>query len=419
MKTRIITIALLAFGVTLFAQKKEIKKAEKENESGNYTAALTLLNSVEANLAEEDDDLKTKFYVAKGNALFGDGTDKDKATLKKATEAFTMASKLDDTSVEASDGLINVKNAVLTKGIDAYNAKDFGTAMVQFESAYDLSPADTIYLYNAANMALSAQDYDSALKYYIKLSDVNYDGKEEEFVAINKETGEEELFGSKQERDLAVKAGEYIKPQNRMSESKRGEVAKNIALIYISQDKNEEALAAMDAAKRENPDDASLLESEADMYYRMGNMAKYKELMEQVVAGDPNNATLYYNLGVSTAQLGDNDGALTYYKKALELNPDMKNAQINIAAILLSNEAPIVEEMNSLGTSSKDYKRYDELVEKRATIYREAIPYLEKALKIDSKNVEAVRTMMNIYSQLDDEAKVKEMKARLSELEGN
>ena len=41
-----------------------------------------------------------------------------------------------------------------------------------------------------------------------------------EYYATNKETGEEELFGSKQLRDFSVKAGTHIKPEDRMTESK-------------------------------------------------------------------------------------------------------------------------------------------------------------------------------------------------------
>ena len=42
--------------------------------------------------------------------------------------------------------------------------------------------------------------------------------------------------------------------------------------------------------------------------------------------------------------------------------------------------------MNSLGTSAADNKKYDELQEKRNAIYKDAVPYLEKLLKLKPKN---------------------------------
>ena len=106
--------------------------------------------------------------------------------------------------------------------------------------------------------------------------------------------------------------------------------------------------------------------------------------------------TLYYNLGVSSADLGENDRAIEYYKKAIELDPEMYNARINIAYVILSNEAPIVEEMNKLGMSKADQKKYDELSDQRQDLYKEALPHLEKVIEKDPKNIDALRTMMNI-----------------------
>ena len=71
---------------------------------------------------------------------------------------------------------------------------------------------------------------------------------------------------------------------------------------------------------------------------------------------------------VGAAQNKQNEKALGYYKKALELKPDYAIAQINIAALMLSEEGAIVEEMNNLGMSAADEKRYDELKNKRTKL---------------------------------------------------
>ena len=91
----------------------------------------------------------------------------------------------------------------------------------------------------------------------------------------------------------------------------------------------------------------------------------------------------------------------------------MQNARINIAASILAKEASIVEEMNNLGMSKADTKKYDELSEKRKEIYREALPYLEKVMEMDPENKEAMRTSMNIYYQLGDNTKAESIQAKL------
>jgi Tfp pilus assembly protein PilF len=146
----------------------------------------------------------------------------------------------------------------------------------------------------------------------------------------------------------------------------------------------------------------------------MGKKDKYKEIMEQIVAKDPTNATLYYNLGVTAFEMGDSDGAISYYEKALQYEPEMAEARLNIAAAILANEAKIVEEMNTLGMSKADTKKYDELAEKRKDVYRRALPYLETVMENDAENIEAIRTTMNIYYQLGENEKADALKAKLS-----
>ena len=107
---------------------------------------------------------------------------------------------------------------------------------------------------------------------------------------------------------------------------------------------------------------------------------------------------------------------MNYYQKAIELNPEYADAHNNMAVIILDKDQAIIEKMNALGNSSADNKKYDEYKAQRLDVYREALPHLEKAFKI-SPNVFVAKTMMNIYSAIDDTAKFKEMKAKVEELE--
>ena len=170
-------------------------------------------------------------------------------------------------------------------------------------------------------------------------------------------------------------------------------------------------------ARAENPDDVFLMRADADMSYKMGDNARYNELMEKIVASDPENPELYFNLGISNDQLGNKEKALEYYNKALELRPDYEAALINLAALKLSGEDKIVEEMNSLGNSAADNKRYDELKKQREQSYKDALPYLEKARAINPSNQNVLKYLMNIYSQIGEDAKYKETKAKLEALE--
>jgi Flp pilus assembly protein TadD len=246
---------------------------------------------------------------------------------------------------------------------------------------------------------------------------MNYSGATKEFVATNKTTGEVEAFDNEKLRDFAVKSGEYIKPEANVAESRKGEILRNMTLIYIEKGDTEKAKSLIETARAENPNDVFLMRADADMSYKMGDKVRYNELMEKIVASDPENPELYFNLGISNDQLGNKEKALEYYNKALELKPDYEGALINIAALKLSGEDAIVEEMNSLGNSAADNKRYDELKKIRENAYRDALPYLEKANAINPTNQNVLKYLINIYSQIGEDTKYKMVKTKLETLE--
>ncbi len=417
MKTRILTAALAMFTVVAFGQKKEIRRAGKAVDKGEYQEAKNYLQQAEAQLANADEDEKADYYLYKGYALIGNGENVPTADLMAAADAFKKAAEMGHS--ESQQGLAAASNALVNAAIADQNAQRFSEAADKLVTGYRLNQQDTLYLYYAASNAVNAKDYDKALEYYEELRDLGFTGEETIYTAVNKETGEEERMASKEQRDILVKSGTYLKPEEKVTESKKGEIAKNIALIYIEKGQDDKAIAAMEVAKKENPNDANLMQVEADMYYRMGNMPKYREIMESIVEQNPDDAVLYYNLGVSAAQMEENERAIDYYKKAIELDPSMHNARINLAFAILAKERPIVDEMNSLGMSKADQKKYDELGKQRNQLYRDAMPHLEKVLERDPDNLEAARTMMNMYYQLNETEKAEAMKQKVAEIESN
>lgn len=416
MKSKLFLAIALAATSMAFAQKKEVKAIEKAIKSGSYTEAKTLLGAAEALTASMDEKTKEKFMLLKAQAYLG-VDNQNQEDLEKAAIAY---SDLKDTkySNEAEAGLANVTNAYINGAVADQNSQDYASAATKLEKAYNLSKKDTVYLYFAASNAINGKDYDTALGYYEQLKDLGFQGREVSYVATNVETSEVENFASKQERDLQVLAKTHVKPEEQLGDSKSAEIAKNIALIYISKDENEKALAAMADARKENPDDILLLRSEADIYLKMKRMDKYQEVIAKVLEKDPNNPELLYNLGVSSDQQGNKEKAKEYYMKAVELDPTYAAAYNNIAVLILSDERAIVDEMNSLGTSKADYDKYDALKLKRQGVYKNAVPYLEKALAAKPDYLDVARSLYGIYEQLGETSKADAMKANIEKLEG-
>nr|WP_321223161.1 tetratricopeptide repeat protein [uncultured Psychroserpens sp.] len=419
-KQFIVALALLVSTIS-FAQKSELKTAEKAIKSGNFADAKSAIQTAEPLIANADDKLKAKFYFLKGQALYAGGSGSS-TEMDQAIESFNMVQKVEGSSKGKYSSTIEdlksqMLNNFLTKANAAIQSKDYAASSVGFDKAYRMSPKDTIYLYYAASTAVSGQDYKTSLKYYEELRDLGFKGIGVEYTAVNKESGEVETFDNKSLRDISVRAGTHTAPKDTKTESKSAEIVKNIALIHLSNGDNEKAIEAMKLAREQNPDDLGLLISEANVQLKMGNKDRFSELMKEATLKDPKNPELQYNLGVIAAEAGEKEAAMKYYDKAIELDPSYSDAYNNIAVLILAEESSIVEEMNSLGNSSADNKRYDELRAERTKIFESAIPYLETTLKLKPKNVQAAQTLMNIYRGSGQTEKYKAMKARVEELE--
>ncbi|MBU2929909.1 tetratricopeptide repeat protein [Winogradskyella psychrotolerans] len=422
---KLLTIVLVTAITSLsFAQKNEIKAIDKALKNSNFADAKSAAAEAEALISNMDDKSKAKFYLLKAKALYANGAGTDAniddaiTSLNNLKDLESKMGKLKYTQ-EANEMTTSMVNSFLTKANEAFTNKNYKAAAKRFEKVYKMSPKDTLYLYYAASSAVTEPDYDAALEYYLELKNLGYNGSQMNYYATNVETGVEEAFSDKASRDFSVKAKLHKSPKDERSESKTAEIVKNIALIYVSQGDNEKALGAMADARAENPDDIGLLLSEANVYLKMGNREKFKALMEEATEKDPNNAELQYNLGVLAAEGGNSEAAIGYYEKAVAINPNYVDAYTNIAVVILDGEAKIVEEMNGLGTSKADNIKYDELKEQRTQVYKNAIPYLEKALELKSTNVDAARTLMNIYSALGETDKFKAMKAKLEAMQAS
>ena len=79
------------------------------------------------------------------------------------------------------------------------------------------------------------------------------------------------------------------------------------------------------------------------------------------------------------------------------MDPDYGDAYMNLAASILSGEQVIVDEMNE---NLSNFKKYDELEGKQKALYREALPFLEKADSL-GRSLDTVRSLLNIYDLLE------------------
>lgn len=397
MKTKVFALVLGLITFSTFAQKNELKTADKAIKIKDYSAAMTAVTAAESLLSKMDDKSKAKFYFLKAQAYFG------KKDYQTAANTFEKLFNLENETgkIRYTELATTIQNQmvqdVYQQASDQYTAKDYKNASDSFYLTYVLTPLDTVFIYNAAVSSSLALDYDNSLKYYKELREKGYTGISTVYYATSKQTDEKEDLGNEKNRDLQVKLGLYKDPVNEQTESKTGDIIKNVAYILKKQGKTEEAIKAVEEARKLYPKDINLILTQADIYFQLKNMEKYSELMELAIKEDPTNPQLFFNLGVISFNDGKVEEAKKNYEKAIELKEDYGDAYLNLAVVIMNQEKAIVDEMNK---NLSDFDKYDELLEKQRGVHREALPYLEKADKY-SRSINTVQFLMNIYQTLE------------------
>jgi tetratricopeptide (TPR) repeat protein len=422
MKSKYVLLAsVLLISVATFAQKDQIKAAEKALKSGNAQEAITILQGAEGASATAPDAEKAQFNFVKANAhlaLANKNEDVD-TNLSAAAKAFQdllaieKASGKSKFSAQASTSIIDIKYKLINSAVADSKVEKHAVGAKKLYDAYLLDKKDTVNLYYAASTFLNAKEYEMAYNAYDELKKLNFSGKGTYFYAVNKVNGEEQFFSSAKERDQLVKIGTHEKPRTEEIPSKRGEIYKNMALILVQNGKVAEAKKAISEARIANPEDKTLILTEANLYLDTKDYDTYKKLITEVLAQNPNDADLVFNLGVISYNAKNFEEAEAYYKRAIEIKPDYVNAYLNLAILKLDGDKKLFEEIQKLGTSEKDNKRYEVLKKQREGVFSSALPYLEKAGELDSSNEEVKITLLSVYRALEMTDKVKALKAQM------
>lgn len=420
MKTKILILAVALISSIGFAQKNEIKAAEKALKGGDSMAAKTSLESVAGMISGADEKIQAQYHFVRGKVYADLAKKGDSDAFQEALTSFEKAIEVEESSgkskytKDSSDQLELLYAHAVNAAVENYNNKDYDMATTNFHLGYKANPSDTLRLYQAASSAVYAGKFEKALEYYLELDKLGYDGSSVVYLATDVESGEVVPM-EKSQRDLMVKAGTYKDPVDERSPSKRSEIVTNIAKIYAQLGRDDEAIAAFKAAREKNPNDVNLILAEANIYFEKKEMEKFKALMEEATQLAPDDPNLFYNIGTISLEQNNFEDARAALRKAIELKPDYSDAQLNLSLTYLNEGNALVNEMSELGTSKADIEKYEELKGQRNDLYKKSAEILEEALKISPDSKSVMEQLKNVYGALGDNDNFMRLKKMLGE----
>jgi arylsulfatase A-like enzyme/cytochrome c-type biogenesis protein CcmH/NrfG len=106
-----------------------------------------------------------------------------------------------------------------------------------------------------------------------------------------------------------------------------------LGYLYLRQGNIHEAIASHERAAQLNPSDVESLSDLATAYLETGRVSDADRVYKWILATGEEHALAYNGMGLLSAQKRDLPAARRYFEKAIQLDPDLLEAQLNLGRI--------------------------------------------------------------------------------------
>jgi len=423
MKIKFLMIGLLGLvSATTFAQKKELDNAQSgyadysvaaaSKSSILITKANTGINDAKIAIDKASVNEKTaalpQTFALKG-AIYAALALRDTVPatsaplLATAEEAVKKAKELDtkgENKKLIEEANRNIAQYSLSAGVKAYQNRKYDLAYKSFDNYRQIFPDDTNAVYYTA---LAAANYSNNDPKYYSYALTNY-GK----LVTLKFSGNHKVY--------------Y-----------------DMSTIYLLTKDTVNALKSAEEGVAKYPADADLRKRDIEIALQTGKQSDVLGKIQSAITNDPKNKTLYYYEALTYSQVADaantkydkakDDAtkaaqltialdnytkAADFYKKALEIDPGYFEAALNLGYVLMRPATDTYNAANKLPANKQ--KEYEAALAKADIQFDVAKPYLEKAVELNPKSVDALTNLRNYYRGKTDPAHRAENKAKADEL---
>ena len=152
------------------------------------------------------------------------------------------------------------------------------------------------------------------------------------------------------------------------------------------------------------PSNDNIIAALIDVYTAGDNVGDPSELVDMIDAAlkrDPNNRDMWFGRGKVFYNLKNYDESIVSFKKVIELEPTNAQATFFIGYFYIAKGDAMSEEINK-----RDYKSSAEWKadsQKVTEVYKQGIPYLEKAFELNPKDFSTVETLKILTFRLREE----------------
>lgn len=374
---KVLLTALVAGTISVAsAQNSAVNSAVLNHKNGTLDKALADIEKATEHKKTKD-KAKTWFYRGViyqdmiGNPIYNKMTDEN--TPMVILESFDKTVELDGQNGEFAKQVPERKQMlygqVLNQAVEFHNNQDWANAIEKYELAHKISPEDTTAVLYAAYASTADNKYDQAIGFY------------DELLKMGHKT--EDVYKAKVQLQQATEASD------------------------------DAVMATLADGLKAHPNSVYLMQEELKYYLKNDRADEALARLDNAIAADPKNASLYAVKGNLLERKKDLEGATQVYKKAIEIDPNNFDAYYNLGVMEYNKGAEVNNKAAKMDyrTYQKQGKALEATAKKH---YQEALPYFEKAHQIQPEDKSTIQNLVNIYTRLGRKADAEKLSAKLN-----
>lgn len=352
-------------GATMQTRSAELylAQAAKQQVPADKAKALhSALDAATQGVQKDPDNSKTWFTLGLVYAQMGDALGADSAF----TKAETMWPEYKkDTEQERLRAYVNVFNA----GVTAIQQNKTDEAIRNLEAAQKVYPKKPTAALNLANIYARQNNAEKAAEAY--------------------------------QAALAVMRGperQGLKPEEEKQWAQWEEAAAfNLAQVYATSNKNEEAAKAYQDFLATHPGNITAQSNLAIVYNRLGKKDEAQKLYTQLLSQDLSDED-YFTVGVGLFRGQQYGPAADAFRKAIAKNAVYRDAYFNLAQSIYQGAITSLEDQRAKATPAQK----KEIDAKLTPLYQELISVSEKMRDLDPQNRNILALLARGYRGMSD-----------------
>jgi tetratricopeptide (TPR) repeat protein len=384
MKKFVLLVLAVSISVGAMAQMGKVTSAQNFISQGALDKAK---EAIDLALVNEKSMNNPKTYMVKGDlckevfkstnptfkTLYTNPLEEAYASYEKALELDPKGST--KKAMSLNNTYFSLGNEFVTQAIQKFDAQDFEGAFKSFENTIKLSESD-IYvgildssiLFNAGLAAYNGKMYNEAIVNFKKCNATNYEG---------------------------------TTPYKLIYQS------------YSLLNDNVNAEATLKVAFEKFPNDTEIVLLLVDYYLKNNKQDEALNYINAARAKEPDNYSLFWAEGVLYMQQEKYDDAIKNLLKSIEINSNVFDTQFNTGVCYYNKASAMMMAANNI----MDVKQYDVAKKAANDVFLEAMPYFQKALELKADDIDTLKSLKELYYRLSMTDKYNETVAKIKEIE--